>query len=238
MIMNKIFPVLFALLLITLTVRIGDVVLQAIKGGEPEIYLSQAQAQSQAQTQAQDKADNKAATEDVAASDAAKTDKTVIKDGTSDKVLTEKADEIDPFSPQFSDEELNVLQSLAKRREQIEQRERDMDQREKLLQAAEKKVEQKVSELNSLKSEMEQLLGNQEVAQSQSIKQLVKIYETMKPKDAATIFNDMDTDILLKIIGTMAERRSAPIIAAMDPVKARDISSRIAEQRALPAKGF
>lgn len=230
--MSKLFPVIFSILLVTLTVRIGDVVLQAIKGGEPEIYLSQAQAQNNAADKTQDKAPTDTDTKNPAA------DKTVIKDGTSDKILSDTSDEVDPFSPRFSDEELNVLQSLAKRREQLEQRERDIEQRDKLLQAAEKKVEQKIIELNSLKAEMEKLLGQQEQAESQSIKQLVKIYESMKPKDAAVIFNDMDIDILLKIIGTMSERRSAPIIAAMDPVKARDISSRIAEQRALPAKGF
>jgi flagellar motility protein MotE (MotC chaperone) len=226
--MSKFFPVLLSVLLITLTVRIGDVVVQAIKGGQQEHYLSQAQAQSQnTQASANNVTEQKTET-------APSEDKTVIKDGTADQVLSEAAEEIDPFKPRFSDEELNVLQSLTKRREQLEQRERDIEQREKLLQAAEIKVEKKVLELNGLKAEMEKLLGNQQEAESQSIKQLVKIYETMKPKDAATIFNDMDIDILLKIIGTMAERRSAPIIAAMDPVKARDISSRIAEQRALP----
>jgi flagellar motility protein MotE (MotC chaperone) len=225
--MFKFFPVIFGVLLVMLTVRIGDVVLQAIKGGEPEIYLSQAQAQ-QKTAEPSVETGNKAPS----------TDKTVVKDGTSDKILSETSEEIDPFSPRFSDEELNVLQSLTKRREQLEQRERDIEQRDKLLQAAEKKVEQKIVELNSLKAEMEKLLDTQGQAENQSIKQLVKIYETMKPKDAAVIFNDMDIEILLKIISTMSERRSAPIIAAMDPVKARDISSRIAEQRALPAKGF
>ncbi|HEY1095658.1 MAG TPA: hypothetical protein VGF14_00285 [Alphaproteobacteria bacterium] len=226
--MPRIFPILFCLLLVTLTIRIGDIMVEAITGGQGDHYMSEAQAQEK--TAKDEPADAPA----VEKTDAAKADeKTVVKDSTKDKVLKEN---YDPFAPQFSDEELSVLQSLSERRKQLDQRERDLEQRDKLLQAAEKKVEQKVAELNALKGEMEKLLGQQQQAASQSTKQLVRIYESMKPKDAANIFNDMEGDILLKIIGTMSERKSAPILAAMDPAKARDISSKIAAQKALPEK--
>ena len=236
--MPRIFPILFFLLLVTLTIRVGDILVSAVTGGQGDRYLSEAQAAEDKQAAKDDaEADDKNAKADEKPADADKADaKTVIKDSTQDKVLTEKSDDSDPFAPQFSDEELNVLQSLSQRREQLDQRDRDLDQREKLLQAAEKKVEQKVAELNALKTQMEQLLGKQQQADNESTKQLVKIYETMKPKDAANIFNEMQPDILLRIIGTMSERRSAPILAAMDPAKARDISGQIAAQKALPAK--
>jgi flagellar motility protein MotE (MotC chaperone) len=72
--------------------------------------------------------------------------------------------------------------------------------------------------------------------QDERIKQLVKIYEGMKPKDAANIFNDMQFDVLLPIIDAMSERKVAPIMAAMTPAKAREVSARLAAQKALPPK--
>ena len=128
------------------------------------------------------------------------------------------------------------MQSLGKRREQLEQRERNLDQREKLLQAAEKKVDEKVAEMETLRKEIETLLAKQTKMQDSRLAQLVKIYENMKPKDAANIFNEMQTDVLMGILDRMSERKIAPILAAMDTARARDISSRIAQQRALPKK--
>jgi flagellar motility protein MotE (MotC chaperone) len=136
----------------------------------------------------------------------------------------------------FSDEELKVLQSLSQRRDLMDKRERDLEQREKLLQAAEKKVDEKVTELNSLKKKIEELLQGQQDMQDERVAQLVKIYESMKPKDAANIFNDMKFNILLGIIDKMSERKVAPILAAMTPERAREVSARLAEQKSLPKK--
>lgn len=233
--MPRLLPILITLLLITVTVRIGDAALQLVRGVQPELVPSEAQAQDAADdAKTVETAEGDAAAKPKDGADA----KTVIKDSTTDKVLSQKppatSPDVDPFAPQFSDEELNVLQSLSKRRVQIDQRERDLDQREKLLQVAEKKVEQKVAELSTLKKQLEELLGKQQQAEVANIKQLVKIYENMKPKDAANIFNDMQGDVLLKIISTMSERKSALVLAEMDPLRARDISARIAAMKALP----
>ena len=245
--MPRLLSILIILLFLTVTVRLGDALIQVMHGMQPELKSSVAMAEDAAPAKdAKDTAKTEAPKADaaktddkaVAGKDAPKTDdaaKTVIKDTTGDKVLPAAADNADPFAPQFSDEELGVLQSLSKRREQLNTRERDLDQREKLLQVAEKKVEQKVSELTVLKKQLEDLLGKQQQAEGDNIKQLVKIYENMKPSDAATIFNDLQGDVLLKIISAMSERKSALVLAAMDPTRARDISSRIAAMKALPS---
>ncbi len=39
---------------------------------------------------------------------------------------------------------------------------------------------------------------------------LVKVYETMKPRDAAAIFNDMDLPVLLQVLDRMKEAKSRP----------------------------
>jgi flagellar motility protein MotE (MotC chaperone) len=141
---------------------------------------------------------------------------------------------LDPEQRIFSAAEIEVLQSLARRREEIEKREQKLAAQEALLKAAEQEVDRKIAELNKLRSELESLLGQQQTMEEDRIASLVKIYENMKPKEAAAIFNTLDMDVLLAVIGRMAERRSSPIIANMDTNKARLVTIRLAEQRKLP----
>ncbi|MCE9507266.1 MAG: flagellar protein FlbB [Alphaproteobacteria bacterium] len=134
----------------------------------------------------------------------------------------------------FSGAELDVLQSLAKRRDELDQREQQIVQHEALLKAAEGEVDRKIAELNKIKSELESLLNKQQSIQDERIDSLVKIYEGMKPKEAARIFDTLEMDILVSVISKMSERKSSPILANMDPEKARLVTIKLSEQHKLP----
>lgn len=135
----------------------------------------------------------------------------------------------------FSASEVDVLQSLAKRRDELDKRDKAIAERAAVLKAAEGEVDRKIVELNKIKGELEALLGQQEKVQDARITSLVKIYEGMKPKEAARIFDTLDMDVLLSMISRMSERKSSPILAAMDPDKARIVTIRLTEQRQLPS---
>lgn len=135
---------------------------------------------------------------------------------------------------EYSESELDILQSLSKRREDLDQRERNLNESAAMLKAAEKEVDRKLAELNTLKAEIEKLLGQQSQMEDARIVSLVKIYEAMKPKEAATIFNTLDPDVLLSVVSRMNERRLSPILASMEPEKARMVTIRLAEMRQLP----
>ena len=66
---------------------------------------------------------------------------------------------------------------------------------------------------------------------------LVKIYEAMKPKDAARIFEQLDIDTILLVAERMKERRLAPVMAQMNPEKAKDITIKLSKLRELPLPG-
>ena len=55
---------------------------------------------------------------------------------------------------------------------------------------------------------------------------LVKLYESMKPRDAAAIFNELDMPVLLQVLDRMKEAKAAPVLAAMQPDKARQRDGR------------
>ncbi|MDF3023323.1 MAG: Flagellar protein FlbB [Alphaproteobacteria bacterium] len=134
----------------------------------------------------------------------------------------------------YTASEVEVLQSLSKRRDELDKRERMIGEREALLTAAGQEVDHKIAELNRLKGEIEALLGKQQTMEEERLVSLVKIYEGMKPKEAATIFNTLDLDVLLEVIGRMNERKASPILAAMDPDKARIVTIRLSEKEKLP----
>ena len=102
------------------------------------------------------------------------------------------------------------------------------------MEAAEQEMDRKISELAKLRAEIEGLLGQQQKVQEERLRSMVKIYESMKPKEAAAIFNTMDMDILLSVLSRMSERKSAPIFAAMSPQRAQEVTIQLVEQSQLP----
>jgi len=141
-------------------------------------------------------------------------------------------DRVDPFN--LGKSQIELLQSLAERRRELEERERTLVQREGLLAAAEHRIEQKIEELNGIKGEIEELIRKYDDQEEDQLKGLVKIYETMKPKDAARIFNGLDMDILLQVIERMKASRTAAVLAEMAPERAKEVTLRIAERRSMP----
>ncbi len=135
----------------------------------------------------------------------------------------------------FSDSEIEILQSLSKRRDELDRRENELSQKQALLDAAEEEIDRKVNELAAMRKKLEELLGQQQTAQDEQIKSLVKIYENMKPKDAAKIFDTLDVEVLMSVIGKMNERKTSPILASMDPERAKLVTIKLAERRKLPS---
>ncbi|HMA15268.1 MAG: MotE family protein [Bacteroidota bacterium] len=138
----------------------------------------------------------------------------------------------DPF--QMTDEEITLLQALSQRREELEQRAREIDEREVLLKAAEQRIEEKIAELERLQGTIEGLLVKHDEQSDAQIQSLVKIYESMKPKDAARIFEELDMDVLLEVVERMKERKTAPILAEMNPDRAKTVTLELAQRRELP----
>lgn len=127
-----------------------------------------------------------------------------------------------------------VYADLRKRREDLEMREKKLSEREALLAAAEKEVDKKVKEMEGLRDELRDLLKQQTAAEAARIQSLVKIYSGMKPKDAARIFDTLDTDTLMDIISHMPESKAGGIMALMDANRAKALTTLLAEQKKLP----
>ena len=133
--------------------------------------------------------------------------------------------------------EIDLLQQLAERRENLDSREQELDIQSGLLKAAETRIDKKVKELKTLQAAIAKLIKTYNDEQNAKLQSLVKIYENMKPRDAARIFEELDMDTLLMVAERMKERKLAPIMAKMDPTKATQITVELSRLRQMPAVG-
>lgn len=133
--------------------------------------------------------------------------------------------------PAVSDAERGILLDLRRRRTELEARESALASREGLLSAAEKRLSLRAEELTDLQRRLETLEKSRGERDEESWRGLVKLYETMKPREAATIFNDLDRPVLLAVLDRMKEGKAALVLAAMQPERARQITTELAQRR-------
>ena len=136
-----------------------------------------------------------------------------------------------PAEPSISMAERQLLQDLRARRTELDTRERLLQQRETVLDAAEHRLTARIAELAALQTRLEDM----EKARQEHIEAnwagLVKVYETMKPREAATIFNEMDMPVLLQVMDRMKDSKAALVLGAMQPDRARSITAQLAAVR-------
>ena len=142
-------------------------------------------------------------------------------------------------APMFDPEDLSagewdLLQQLSARRDALDQRERDIDQREAFLSVAERRLDEKVAELEAVRGQIEAMLRQVDEEGEAQLAGLVGIYESMRPADAATIFNGLELEVLISVMERMRGQKSAAILAGMNPERARLVTTELARRRDLP----
>ncbi len=125
--------------------------------------------------------------------------------------------------------EFRLLQTLQERRQTLDTRERDIVTRENLLANTDAKIQERMNALKAVEGNLQKLLGQVDDLESQRITSLVRVYEKMKPKDAAAVWEGLDTEVLLKIAQKMKEQPLSLILAKMSPERAREVTRRLAE---------
>ena len=107
-----------------------------------------------------------------------------------------------------------LLERLQERRQELEARARELELRESLVKAAEKKLE---AETASQKEGEAKDGGAQrrEAAEAARMKAVVTMYETMKPKEAAKIFDRLDSKVLFDVASQIKPQLMAAILAQM-----------------------
>jgi len=132
----------------------------------------------------------------------------------------------------ISPAELRIIQSLSKRREELDARDADFATTLPLMVAAENKLDAKIKALEGLKAEIGGLLGQVEEQEKVENDRLVAVYSAMRPREAAAVFATLNDDVRLPVAQGMRPRTLAAVMAQMPPAQARELTEKLAKRYA------
>lgn len=130
----------------------------------------------------------------------------------------------------ISPAELRIIQRLSDRRGELDARDADFATMLPLMAAAEQKLDERVAELNAIKAELEGMLGQADEREQAEIDRLVQVYQAMRPREAAAVFNTLNDEVRLPVAQAMRPRALAAIMAQMPPASARELTEKLADR--------
>ena len=131
--------------------------------------------------------------------------------------------------------EVAVLQRLSERRSQLDSREQALALQEGLVAAAEARLNERIAQLEAVEARVQALLDQQDDEEQAQFTALVSMYANMKSSDAATVFNSLNMDILLRLATSMSPRKMSPILADMSVERAQQLTVQIATAQLAPS---
>jgi flagellar motility protein MotE (MotC chaperone) len=134
----------------------------------------------------------------------------------------------------LSPAERALLERLQERRQELDARSRDIEMRENLLKDAEKRLENRIDELKDVENRLNGKGGEQAV----KLKSLVIMYEAMKPKDAARIFDTLDQTVLVDVASAMNPRKLSDVLAMMKAETAQRLTIELARRTGAGPSGL
>jgi flagellar motility protein MotE (MotC chaperone) len=139
--------------------------------------------------------------------------------------------------PQPSAAERALLERLGERRQELDKRARELDIREGLIAEAEKRMEARLAEIKTTQAQLVVAAEKKDEAEAARFKGLVTMYENMKPRDAAKIFDRLNVDVLLEVASQINPRRMSDILAQMSAETAEKLTVELASRAKAVAKG-
>lgn len=112
------------------------------------------------------------------------------------------------------------LESMQDALAQLQQQRQELD---KVLEEMKADTSSLIQRKAAIEQEVQSLIPQQQAVQQQKaqlqkerLAQLVKLYDTMKPADAAAIMDQMEMDLVLQILPSLKLRQQAKILSAME----------------------
>jgi flagellar motility protein MotE (MotC chaperone) len=133
-------------------------------------------------------------------------------------------------TPGPSTAERAILERLQERRQELDKRARELDIREGLIAEAERRVDSKLAEIKEGQAQLAVAEQKKDEAEAARFKGLVTMYETMKPRDAAKIFDRLDVGVLLQVASQINPRNMSEIMAQMSPDRAEQLTVELANR--------
>jgi flagellar motility protein MotE (MotC chaperone) len=135
-----------------------------------------------------------------------------------------------PMPEPVSPSERALLEKLGARRDALKQKSDELELREKMLGEAERKLETGLGDLKQAEDKVDTSGKAKAEAEKAGLKNLVTMYETMKPKEAARVFDRLGQDVLVSLVLAMNPRKMAEVLAVMQPDAAEKLTVALANR--------
>jgi flagellar motility protein MotE (MotC chaperone) len=110
-----------------------------------------------------------------------------------------------------------MLEAFNAREARIEEKEKTIRNRMHALQIADEQVTEKLAQLTDAETQLRETIAVAETAAEGDLDRLTRVYETMKPKQAAALFEEMDPNFAAGFLGRMRPEAAAAIMAGLSP---------------------
>lgn len=127
-----------------------------------------------------------------------------------------------------TEEELNHFAKLNERKKELDAREEELSRLESELNLQKVDLEKRLKDLEGSRRQISTVLEEKVQVDEKKIDALVQMYSTMKPQQAAKIFETMDEDLSIEILGRMKKKPAAEILNIIKPEKAQILSEKYA----------
>ncbi len=94
-------------------------------------------------------------------------------------------------------------------------------QQEALVKIAKDKLTKQIEQLEAIQKDIKSTTNDLTKKEQENIERMVKIYESMKPLQAAEILNKLELTALSEIFKAMAPKKASTIMSSMDHQKVR-----------------
>jgi len=143
-----------------------------------------------------------------------------------------KNDEAKTSSTPSPERLTDLLTAFKEREAKISEQEEYISTRMRELEKVEKQLGEKLIELTQAEAKLRETLAFASTAAEDDLTRLTAVYESMKSKTAATLFEEMAPDFAAGFIGRMRADSAGAIMANMSPEKAYSISAILAGRNA------
>lgn len=126
-----------------------------------------------------------------------------------------------------------LLTALLQREKDLDRREATLVDKEKAQTIAHQAIEARLAALQEAEASLRETLAVAEKAAETDLTQLTDVYQNMKPKDAAALFETMDPVFAAGFLSRMPPDAAAGVMAGLSPEAAYTISVVMAGRNAL-----
>jgi flagellar motility protein MotE (MotC chaperone) len=125
-----------------------------------------------------------------------------------------------------------MIAAFQERENRLTSRERALEDRLQALKIADEEVSSKLALLQQAEEDLRATIALADTAAETDLDRLTKVYENMKPKQAATLFEEMDPAFAAGFLGRMRPEAAAEIMAGLSPEAAHTFSVVLAGRNA------